>query len=599
MFSRDKMISSFGEARRSCLATLLCQGVGRMTNVRLTVCDCEKKDCLHLSRTWKDDCVKRRQVMFSVESAVQQVKPDFILRHVLEAEEGQWTKVHLEGDDLESSLGRFSGSQSTGSDHSDPGVVLLKHGTSVRKIHNYFSQLEFRKCCLHLAGRKTTFQSMRVVLSSANLIDDGTITRRRAPTYVTHLEDKELRAFKHAYLCAAYPVLAAPDPPSPLSPSPVNPVTHSVPSHRLAELRKAGTGAVTPLSLHDSGLEESEDLAFVPSESICAHLQRAFRLTDEKFRDYRYLINKTYVKKTAQKLLAEELAGQLSVLENNCHPFYRPQDFTAPNGYDIWRKSQQSHITELLGKFWHYSLPFPRDAQDLIAELHSVHDDYKILLRKLLTYEGEFQRQTEEEGNSVLSFLSSASVRLLKEFGLRYGIGEQYRRILYLEQLSADFSPCLWYLRHVLCVLNSVLDMLPADRRTLSMVHRELEMLQSGLVRLAAQASKTLGQMKSVFPGNKPAGGVEMLIMLLQKVRDIRLYLAYTLQEPPALRTELRAIVQGNFLQTYEKCKTVIRTELRQSRDTHVCPRLLNALIMEMRDEVHDYKNNFEATFAQ
>ncbi|KAK7477508.1 hypothetical protein BaRGS_00031272, partial [Batillaria attramentaria] len=500
--------------------------------------------------------------MFSVESAVRQVKPDFILQHVLEAEDSQWTKVHLDGEGLESSLKiHDTTSTSVSSDCSDPGIVLLRHGTSVKKIHNYFSQLEFCPA--------QTWQMM------------------------------ELRAFKHAYLCAAYPVLAAPDPPSPFSPSPVNPVTQPLSPQRVVDLQKMATRTVTPHSLHDSGLEESEDLAFVPSESICAHLQRAFHLTDEKFRDYRYLINKTYIKKSAQKLLAEVLAGQLSVLENNGHPFYKPQDFVPPSGYDIWRKAEHNHITVLLGKFWHYSLPFPCNSQDLIAELHSVHDDYRILLRKLLAYERESQRQTEEEGGKVTSFLSSASIRLLKEFGLRYGVGEQFRRILYLEQMSLEFSPCLWYLRHILGVLNSISDMLPSNRHALSMVQREREMLQSSLVRLTAQASKTLEQMKSLFPGNKPDGAVEMLIALLQRVRDIRLYLSSPVQEPPALRYMLRDVVQGMFFQTYEKCKTVIRTELRQSRDMHVCPRLLNALIMEMRDEVNDYKNNFEATFTQ
>ena len=36
----------------------------------------------------------------------------------------------------------------------------------------------------------------------------------------------------------------------------------------------------------------------------------------------------------------------------------------------------------------------------------------------------------------------------------------------------------------------------------------QYEMLQRGLLRLATQTAKALEQMKSVFPGNKPAGGV-------------------------------------------------------------------------------------------
>lgn len=66
---------------------------------------------------------------------------------------------------------------------------------------------------------------------------------------------------------------------------------------------------MTPYSLHDSGLEESDDLAVIPAESICAHLQQAFHLTEEKFRDYRNLINKTYVKKSAQKVREPRVSG--------------------------------------------------------------------------------------------------------------------------------------------------------------------------------------------------------------------------------------------------------------------------------------------------
>lgn len=58
--------------------------------------------------------------------------------------------------------------------------------------------------------------------------------------------------------------------------------------------------------------------------------------------------------------------------------------FQTQNGYDLWQKQERRHISELLNKFWSSSLPFPRDNQDLIAELHSAHEDYHILLKKLL-----------------------------------------------------------------------------------------------------------------------------------------------------------------------------------------------------------------------
>ncbi|XP_076460289.1 uncharacterized protein LOC143293368 [Babylonia areolata] len=534
--------------------------------------------------------------LFRVRSPVDQLRPEVLVQQVVEAEEAQWSSPSPHSPPPHSPPSSSSSSSSSFlSDTHHPGLALLRHGTSVKKIHSYFSQLEFRKCCLHLAGRHTTSHTMRVVQSSST-IDDGSAKKpKAAQTYVTHLEEKELRAFKHAYLCTAYPVLAVPDPPSPFSPSPVHPATAST-----SPTRGEGVRKWSPYSLHDSGMEEAEDLAFIPSESLCSHLQRAFQLSDDKFRHYRHLINKTYVRKSAQKLLAEELTGQLAVLENNCHPFYRPQDFLPPLGYELWRKAEYSHITELLGKFWQLSLPFPRHTQDLMAELHTVHHDYRLLLLKLLSYERDFHQQAEEEGGSLASPLSTASIRLLREFGLRYGVGEVYRRVLYLDQLTQDFSPSLTYLRHLLAVLTATADLMPPSRRALAIVKTEYDMLMGSLLRLTSQVTKALEQMKSLFPGNKPPGAVELLVSLLQKGRDLRVYLqANSLQPLPSLTVTLTDIVQGMFFQTYERCKTVIRTELRHSRDIHVCPRMLNALIMEVRQEVTDCKNNFQIVFSQ
>ncbi|KAL8607103.1 hypothetical protein ACOMHN_008689 [Nucella lapillus] len=646
--------------------------------------------------------VMDHEKMFQTESALHQLRPEQMVWAVVEAEEAQWTPMVYPSPPPPDSLSWATVSSSSPphsscpSSPSDPpphlGLLLLRHGTSVKKIHSYFSQLEFRKCCLHLAGRRSAAQSMRVVHESSSAsFDDGSAKKSKAtPGPVTHLEDKEVRVFRHAYLCATYPVLAAPDPPSPFSPSPLPPPPST---HQASEAHYHHHPPKSPYSLHDSGMEEAEDLAFIPSESICSHLQRAFRLTDERFRDYRHLINKSYVKKSAQKLLAEELTGQLSVLENNCHPFYRPHDFLPPLGYELWRKAEYSHITELLGKFWHFSLPFPRHTQDLMAELHTVHEDYRLLLVTLLTYEQGFHRQAEEEGGMLASPLSTASIRLLKEFGLRYGVGEQYRRVLYLDQITQDFSPSLCYLRHLLSVVNAIADLLPPNRRALAMVKIEYDLLMSSLLRLGAQVAKALEQIKSLFPGNKPVGAVELLIGLLQRVRDLRIYLqtnslqplpslaatlteiiqvsllhlthsltatlieiiqvsllhlthsltatltkiiqvyllhltpyltatltkiiqvyllhlthsltatiteiiqVYLLHLTPYLIATLTKIIQGMFFQTYERCKTVIRTELRHSRDIHVCPRMLNALIMEVRQEVQDYRINFETVF--
>ncbi|XP_035829156.1 uncharacterized protein LOC118478877, partial [Aplysia californica] len=132
--------------------------------------------------------------MFTTESQVTHLKPATVLGCVQRVEEEHWAR----GDvmvGLSDPLPHLAGTTL------DLGSLLLGESSSMRKIHNYFSQLESRKCCLHLACRRSTFNSMRVVQSSWGA-DDGSAKTSLVSAETEHLENKELRAFKHAYLCA-------------------------------------------------------------------------------------------------------------------------------------------------------------------------------------------------------------------------------------------------------------------------------------------------------------------------------------------------------------------------------------------------------------
>ena len=71
------------------------------------------------------------QGMFCTDSAVRQLKPELILQHVLEAEERQWSTVHLglDSDDCESTATSSSVNTPTTSDCHNPGLVLLRYVT--------------------------------------------------------------------------------------------------------------------------------------------------------------------------------------------------------------------------------------------------------------------------------------------------------------------------------------------------------------------------------------------------------------------------------------------------------------------------------------
>ena len=61
--------------------------------------------------------------------------------------------------------------------------------------------------------------------------------------------------------------------------------------------------SLTPHSHTDSGVEEQEDTAMVPAETLCELLRRTFKLSPEKFNQYEDLIAGQIQKKSPQKVI--------------------------------------------------------------------------------------------------------------------------------------------------------------------------------------------------------------------------------------------------------------------------------------------------------
>ncbi|GFS04807.1 hypothetical protein ElyMa_002920600 [Elysia marginata] len=495
-----------------------------------------------------------------------------------------------------------------------------------------------RICRVSLGVRRTQ-NSIRTVPKLAQP-DDGSAKAGRPPVEVLYLDSRDLRVFKHAYLCAVYPVLAAPSPPSPVSPSPrptfasasrrssgssgavggtevhpaarssgaraadvfvtcVSPLSHQEPAPHSSQLVHG-----SPYTFHDSGVEESDEaglIGLIPMESICQQLQRAFGLSGALFRQYEVVIVRAYskAKKSSQKVLAEELTGQLAILENNSHPFYAPNHFITRNGYDLWQKQERMHISELLAKFWQQSLPLLRDHQDRIAELQGVHEDYQILLRKLLDYESKFRDETD--GTSALTFtpLSSASCRLLLEFGLRYGIGEMFRKTVLLQNLISEFSPTVGYVTYVNNLVLSIKCMLPSNKAVVVMVKQELDVLHSSLRVLKTQTCKALNQMKDLFSDSRPANGIGLLLSLLKSVMSLMAYLAPSNAQHESYRSCVYNTVMGIFRPHYGKIKAAVWADCDQGRGEQISPQMLNIIIVDIISEVADFRNNFEGAFQK
>ncbi|CAC5426718.1 unnamed protein product [Mytilus coruscus] len=498
------------------------------------------------------------------------LKPKDILLHMCKSEENIWTQRDA----------------SEGSVCTDLGSSILRECKCLRKIHDHFSNLNKRKCCMSLAVCKTTFSNFRVVRNDDRDkgIEEGAMSKTLIDNsqLVAELDEKEFRVFRYAYMCASYPVLGAPDPPSPQTP-PLTPTGQGNIRIQFKDLK-------SQIMRTQSGDYVEDETSIVPAETLFELLRRVFRLSPNTFYQYEIYIRNSYGKRDAEpnRILAEELVGQLASLENNSNPYYTPKHFMTQFGYDRWQRKEFIHIAELMRKFWHVAHPHKRNNH--IQFLQTVHDDYVVLMEKLLRYESAY-RQAD---NTQTTLLSSASIRLLKEFGLRYGVGELYRRIVYLRYLVANFDPSVWLIQHCIFGVIFVLEILPNRE---DMVRKELEILCDSIKKLQSKALTTLSKMKSVFPDNKPSNGIDMLISLMEKTLEAQVHLKIPKVE--LLDDLIIQCIKETFPPSYEKMKLVAKTDLKQDSNGYLTPSLLNMVIGKIRDEVSHYKTYYQGTFSR
>ncbi|KAH9500926.1 hypothetical protein Btru_069224 [Bulinus truncatus] len=252
--------------------------------VKLITTDVKIKLSVFKLHHFFSSCFNTKKGMFTTRSAVPQLKPNTIIKCVQVSEDHQWL------------LGDLASGKDGSQDGQELGSMLLRQGTCLKRLHSFFSQLESRKCCLHLACRRSTFNSIRVV----PLEDDGVSSSKQPSSSVSYLDNKNLRTFKNAYMCAVFPVLAAPEPP--ITPSPAFMDMHVPSKFRLDAVQAISTSGY---SSQDSGMEEADDAAVIPMEMVCEQLRRAFGLTTKLFHQYESLLVKAYARKSPQRVNAD------------------------------------------------------------------------------------------------------------------------------------------------------------------------------------------------------------------------------------------------------------------------------------------------------
>eukprot|EP00058_Branchiostoma_floridae_P022556 XP_002608046.1 hypothetical protein BRAFLDRAFT_74995 [Branchiostoma floridae] len=433
-----------------------------------------------------------------------------------------------------------------------------------------------------------------------------------------HLSDKEFRLYKVALVCAQFPVLSAPDPPStPHTPSPSaqrkfqfphKPTLTPIPSSPLPnsdpQAQEFGSQRSTAKGSGGQGSgggssDEDKLTSPVQPEALCELVRQAFGLSQERHLQYTRLIRDETNTKSTAKLLVEELVGQLSILENNSHSFYSPQAFLNRNAYDFWQQNERQNITRLIGKFWHFALPPPLASTHKYLRDH--HTDYKNLMAKLIKYEEACKEDLSSSGSDKpQSILSSTSKRLLQEFSLRYGVGELYSRIIYLEHLTNNLEQSwdTWYIQHVTESLSKIREILHFHAGTMVTVKQELTVLENSVMLLHGQCGNAFTRIKRLFKENKPPHAVASLIDLLEVVLNVKELL--TGRKVRGVQQWLVQYAKERLALSYERHKTLAQNELKlHTYGPGLSPKLLNILLINIRDEIQDYKENFQQVFSK
>ncbi|XP_033125535.1 uncharacterized protein LOC117123645 [Anneissia japonica] len=294
---------------------------------------------------------------------------------------------------------------------------LVKHGNSVQSIHSYFKNLDSNVCCMSLPGRKAnTYSKVRVPHPEGrdSGIEEGTLSGIDLERHdKTCLDQKEFSVYKRALLCAQFPVLGSISPPSSASLMP----KHSIPfQHSFTFIPIPENNSDLKTFSEDSDIDDDTDTS-IQVQTLCVVVRQAFQLSEERHLYYDEIISEGYNRKSPAKILIDELVSRLTLLENNKHPFYSPFSFENRNAYDFWQQQERRHVIDLYTKFWHYSLPSPSSTLCNPMYWASTHDEYRELMIKLIR-SGSMRHNVSRGG----WILSSSCRRLLKEFGLRYGV---------------------------------------------------------------------------------------------------------------------------------------------------------------------------------
>ncbi|XP_065072021.1 uncharacterized protein LOC135696529 isoform X2 [Rhopilema esculentum] len=452
---------------------------------------------------------------------------------------------------------------------------LLRHALSVSEIYNHFLLLDPKRCCL--PSNTEVISSIQSTGTLRTVQKDGVETRRRAVPRVqapvipadVFLDSPEKNLYKRVLLCAKYPVLS-----SPISEPSDTPMATSA------------TSKASP-NLDDSVLSPTDKISIEP-EMLMTYIRESFGITERIHEQYLNEVRQSIPNGSQSRLLLRELQERLYQLETNQHYYYKIGCFLDRDGYPRWRSREIDFTKKLIRKFWKSDIP--RNIGSQVRHING-HEEYKQLQDKLFKYEMNNRRSTNDgslyKDDEVVSVfpVSSAARKLLKEFGLRYGVCSLYRQITSLVCLAENFEYCGWYFK---CVTQAIFEM----KRSLQnyydiLVHDECRMLKNALNLIHEHIGHTLRNARKLFPSKIPFDVVSWILEMLKAI--IKMEKDLGMENYDDLETEEQQI-RNYFQEAVEIGYNRVKEPEMVFTNSVITTRVLRKLLLDLRQELEFYK---------
>lgn len=428
------------------------------------------------------------------------------------------------------------------------GEAFLRHGKSSQAIHEFFIKLDPRRCCVHCREVSANIPGLlrRVSQSGVNNTKEGKkgqSSRTNYPTprqqSVQKLSENEERIYRHALRCAFRPFLSCPiEEPS---------TTPQQNGNRRSFTRKPSTSS----PIDNVNIEQS---------MLFATLARSFQISPTLHDKLREELRS---KRAQDKVMEDDLTDQLYRLEaNDCH-FYQRQFFANSDYYEEWRSLELERLTKLINKW----CPDFKHIKAYKINVFDAHSAFTILADKFLKMDLDEKidnAAADSRTRAFTSILTAVSQKLLKEFGLRYGVGELFRKVTILEKMIKHLDYTDWYLISLNNVLMQTMEYVEENYRLL--VRKERQLIEDSIKTLHKSIEYGFLKIYSLYPKNISEHGVQLLLILLQKVLQIKVYFQFWDKEENPNINEMLELY--NKLAVVENYKTIkLRAELECYKD--------------------------------